>query len=60
MFINNEFVDAVSKKTFPTINPATKEKIADIAEGDAVSELKNKVFEYPISYTSVTITFLPN
>ncbi|CAD7092253.1 unnamed protein product [Hermetia illucens] len=35
LFINNEFVDAVSKKTFPTINPATKEKIADIAEGNA-------------------------
>jgi len=35
LFINNEFVDAVSKKTFKTFNPATKEFIADIAEGDA-------------------------
>ncbi|KAJ8961514.1 hypothetical protein NQ318_014764 [Aromia moschata] len=34
LFINNEFVDAVSKKTFPAINPATEEKIADVAEGD--------------------------
>jgi acyl-CoA reductase-like NAD-dependent aldehyde dehydrogenase len=34
LFINNEFVDAVSKKTFATINPATGKKIADIAEGD--------------------------
>jgi len=34
IFINNEFVDAVSKKTFETINPATGKKIADIAAGD--------------------------
>lgn len=34
LFINNEFVDAVSKKTFETINPATGKKIASVAEGD--------------------------
>ncbi|XP_077286091.1 retinal dehydrogenase 2 [Arctopsyche grandis] len=34
LFINNEFVDAISKKTFETINPATGEKIANIAEAD--------------------------
>ncbi|XP_058818872.1 aldehyde dehydrogenase, mitochondrial-like [Topomyia yanbarensis] len=34
IFINNEFVNAVSGKTFPTINPSTGKKIADIAEGD--------------------------
>lgn len=34
LFINNEFVDAVSKKTFPTLNPATSAKIVDVAEGD--------------------------
>lgn len=34
LFINNEFVDAVSRKTFPTLNPATGDKIADVAEGD--------------------------
>jgi len=33
-FINNEFVDAQSGKTFPTINPANEKKLADIAEGD--------------------------
>lgn len=33
-FINNEFVDAVSGKTFPTINPATEEVICHVAEGD--------------------------
>ena len=27
----------MSGKTFPTINPATEEKIADIQEGDKVS-----------------------
>lgn len=36
LFINNEFVDAASKKTFATTNPATGKKIADIAEGDKV------------------------
>lgn len=34
IFINNEFVDAVSKKTFAAINPATGKKIVDVAEGD--------------------------
>lgn len=34
LFINNEFVDAVSKKTFPTINPTNGEVIVDIAEAD--------------------------
>lgn len=36
VFINNNFVDSVSGKTFPTINPATGEKICDVAEGDKV------------------------
>lgn len=35
IFINNEFVNSVSGKTFPTLNPATEEKIADVQEGDA-------------------------
>lgn len=34
IFINNEWHDAVSKKTFPTINPATREIICHVAEGD--------------------------
>jgi hypothetical protein len=38
LFINNEFVDSVSGKTFPTVNPATGEKIVDIAEGDKVKD----------------------
>ncbi|OWF44075.1 retinal dehydrogenase 1-like [Mizuhopecten yessoensis] len=34
IFINNEFVNSVSGKTFPTLDPCTEEKIADIQEGD--------------------------
>ena len=34
IFINNEWHQSVSGKTFPTINPATEEVIADIQEGD--------------------------
>ena len=37
LFVNNEFVDSVSGKTFPTVNPVTEEKICDVAEGDRVS-----------------------
>ena len=34
IFINNEWYDSVSGKTFPTINPCTGEKICDVSEGD--------------------------
>ncbi|KAH7727129.1 aldehyde dehydrogenase family 1 member A3 [Aphelenchoides avenae] len=34
LFINNEWRDSASGKTFPTINPATGEKITDVSEGD--------------------------
>ncbi|RCN24130.1 hypothetical protein ANCCAN_30180 [Ancylostoma caninum] len=34
LFINNEWVDATSKKTYDTINPANNTVIARIAEGD--------------------------
>jgi len=33
-FINNEWVDSASGKTFPVINPCTGKKIVDISEGD--------------------------
>ena len=36
LMINNKWVDAVSGKTFPTLNPCTEGKIADIAEADKV------------------------
>jgi acyl-CoA reductase-like NAD-dependent aldehyde dehydrogenase len=35
LFIDNEFVDAVSGKQFDVINPATEEVIAKVAEADA-------------------------
>lgn len=34
-FIDGQWQDAVSGKTFATIDPATEETIADVAEGDA-------------------------
>jgi len=34
LFINDEFVNSVSGKTFETINPSTGEKICDLQEGD--------------------------
>lgn len=34
MFINNEWVNSVSGKTFEVINPATEELIIRIQEGD--------------------------
>ncbi|MCP6606202.1 aldehyde dehydrogenase family protein, partial [Klebsiella pneumoniae] len=33
IFINNEWHDAISKKTFPTVNPSTGEVICQVAEG---------------------------
>ena len=35
LLIGGKWRDAASGKTFETINPATEEKIADVAEGDA-------------------------
>ncbi|GAB6018359.1 Aldehyde dehydrogenase X, mitochondrial [Chamberlinius hualienensis] len=34
IFINNEWVNSVSGKTFPTVNPSTGKKIIDVQEGD--------------------------
>ena len=34
LFINNEWVDAESGRTFETLNPATGEVIAKVQEGD--------------------------
>lgn len=42
LFINNEWHDAVSGKTFPTINPATGEVICQVAEADEVRVCKGK------------------
>ncbi|KAI1297759.1 Aldehyde dehydrogenase, mitochondrial [Halotydeus destructor] len=35
LFINNEFVDSKSGKTFETINPSTGDKIADVQQASA-------------------------
>ncbi len=50
IFINNKWVNSVSGKTFPTINPSTGEKICDVQEGD-------KVATYIITH-SVRIIFI--
>src|ERR1700745_2138181 len=34
LFINNQWVESASGKTFPTYNPATGEVLAQVAEGD--------------------------
>src|SRR5438874_10050198 len=34
LFIGGKWLDSVSGKTFPTINPATGEAICQVAEGD--------------------------
>ncbi|KAK6037627.1 hypothetical protein COOONC_08799, partial [Cooperia oncophora] len=34
LFINNEWVDAVSKKTFETVNPTNGKVITALAEAD--------------------------
>ena len=36
IFINNAWVDSVSGKSFPTLNPATGETICTVQEGDKV------------------------
>ncbi|XP_059046455.1 aldehyde dehydrogenase X, mitochondrial-like [Achroia grisella] len=52
LFINNEWVDAASKKTFPTINPQDETVITQVAEGDkadvdkAVSAAKKAFHRY--------------
>ncbi|XP_008293852.1 aldehyde dehydrogenase, mitochondrial-like [Stegastes partitus] len=39
LFINNQWKDAISGKTFPTINPSTGEVISQVAEADEVNNL---------------------
>ncbi|CAG2105416.1 unnamed protein product [Medioppia subpectinata] len=43
IFINNEWHNSVSGKTFPTINPANNEKLADIQEADEVCVLSTEL-----------------
>lgn len=51
IFINNEWVNSESGKTFPTINPTNGKKICDVQEGDKADVDKataaaKKAFEY--------------
>ena len=48
LFIDNEFVDAVSGKTFPTLDPSTEEVICDVSEGDKadVDKVSTKCFSH--------------
>ena len=43
LFINNQWQDAQSGKTFPTINPSTGEVICHVAEADKVCIILKKV-----------------
>ena len=50
-FIDGKWVPAASGKTFATVNPATEEEIAQIAEGDkedvdAAAKAARDAFEY--------------
>ncbi|KAL7020061.1 hypothetical protein ACKWTF_011368 [Chironomus riparius] len=58
LFINNEFVDSQSGKTFPTINPANGKKIADVSEGskedvDIAVKAAQKAFELSSEWRSL-------
>lgn len=50
LFINNEFVDAVSGKKFATLNPTNETVIAEVAEGDKVISSKQ-----PARYANIFI-----
>src|SRR5262245_37447313 len=54
MLIDGKWVDAVSGKTFPSLNPATGETLAQVAEGDRADidravEAARRAFEGPWS-----------
>ncbi|MDB5388390.1 MAG: NAD-dependent aldehyde dehydrogenase, partial [Planctomycetaceae bacterium] len=54
LLIDGKWRDALSGKTFETINPATEEKIADVAEGDSADvdlavKAARKAFDGPWS-----------
>uniref|UniRef100_A0A673X091 aldehyde dehydrogenase (NAD(+)) n=1 Tax=Salmo trutta TaxID=8032 RepID=A0A673X091_SALTR len=51
LFINNQWQDAVSKRSFPTINPATGEVICQVAEADKELETLDNGKPYAVSYS---------
>ena len=63
LFINNEYVDSVNKKTFATIDPVTEEKICEVAEGEKVLEHINSNHVYSFNLFFIFLmkdTFLSN
>lgn len=64
--INGEFVDAVSGKTYPVVDPRTEEVILQVAEGDAADIDKavaaaKEAFEegpWPKMSPSVSVNFV--
>jgi aldehyde dehydrogenase (NAD+) len=61
LFINNEFVESVSKKTFETLNPANGKKLADISEGfkedvDIAVKAAQKAFKRGSVWRNTTAT----
>ena len=62
LFINNQFVEAVSGKTFATVDPSDETEIAQIAEGDKADidkavKAARKAFEIGIYYLTLTGQF---
>lgn len=58
LFINNEFVDSISGKTFPTYNPATEEEIAQVqfaesADVDKAVAAARKAFQLGSEWRSM-------
>jgi acyl-CoA reductase-like NAD-dependent aldehyde dehydrogenase len=58
LFINNEFVNSLSGKTFPTYNPATEEEIAQVQEAneadvDLAVKAARKAFEIGSAWRSM-------
>ncbi|CAD5125562.1 DgyrCDS13765 [Dimorphilus gyrociliatus] len=58
LFINNEWVDSKSGKTFPVINPSTGESVADIQEADEADvnqavQAAKKAFERKSTWTQM-------
>jgi hypothetical protein len=54
LFINNEFVNSVSGKTFNTVNPATEEVICLVQEADAADVDKAVSIFYHVGISFIT------
>jgi len=51
LFIGGKMIEPHSKKRFPTINPATEQKLAEVAEADAV-DVGRAVAAAGVAFTS--------